>query len=353
MQPCRQCATGPAPAYTAPVLTPPAPERGQRNVGTFSFLGFPTSVRPGFWVFLLLLTALYPFPLGLWVAFAVAVFTLLHEFGHAWMARRAGCVASISLDFMVAYASYRPRRPLSWRERAAIALAGPLVQVVTAHLILVGLGANPFDRDDIVASDATVAVWWAGVALGLVNLIPVLPLDGGAIVASVVESVAPKTGREWVMKISFVVTALGAVAALVWGWFGLVPLLAFMLIMQYQTLAAPARLHQLLSAGELQATGEPDVDQMVVDALVLDNQAHRALSFAEASYRACPASSTAVGAARAAAVMGNIDAAVRWLHVAERSQVDAGEFLDLVRGTEEFVVLRDRPDVSAEWFADL
>lgn len=303
-------------------------------------------------MFLVLLTILYPFPLGLWVALAVALFTLLHEFGHAWMARRADCAASISLDFMVAYASYRPRRPLTWRERAAIALAGPLTQVVAAHLVLVAMGANPFSRDDIVSNHATVAVWWAGVALGLVNLIPVLPLDGGAIVASVVESVAPRTGRDWVMKISFVVTALAATAAVLWGWIGLVPLLGFMMIMQYQTIAAPARLHELLSDGTLEATGEPDVDQMVVDALILDNQAHRALSFATASYRACPAASTAVGAARAAIVMGNREGAVRWLHVAERSQVDAGEFLDLVRFTEEFSVLRGRPDVSAEWFAD-
>lgn len=303
-------------------------------------------------MFLVLLSVLYPFPLGLWVALAVAVFTLLHEFGHAWMARRAGCVASISLDFMVAYASYRPRRPLTWRQRASIALAGPLAQVASAHLALLVLGANPFSRDDIVASEATLAVWWAGVALGLVNLIPVLPLDGGAIVASVVESVAPRTGRDWVMRISFVVTTLALVMAIVWGWFGLVPLFGFMMIMQYQTLAAPARLHELLSAESIEPTGDPEVDQMVVDALILDSQAHRALSFAAASYRACPAMETAVGAARAAITMENVEAAVRWLRVAERSQIDDGEFLDMVRHDEMFTGLRGHPDVSAEWFAD-
>lgn len=333
----------------------PRPDRlrDAKAGSTFMFLGFPTSVRPGFWVFLVLLTLLYPFPLGLWVAGAVALFTLVHEFGHAFMARRADCVANISLDFMVAYASYRPRRVLTWRERAVIALAGPLTQVVTAHLILLALGANPFDRTDIVSSDLTVAVWWAGVALGALNLVPLLPLDGGAIVASVVEAFLPRTGRLWMMRVSLAVTAAITVVALATGWIGLVPLLAFMLMMQYQTLVAPARLHKLLSSGSLDPTGEPDVDQIVVDALLADDQAASALEFAVAAYRACPATCIAVEAARASMALNNHEAAVRWLQVAEQSQVDAGEFAEALRLTDDFAPLRSRADVSAKWFADV
>lgn len=316
------------------------------------FLGFPTSVRPGFWVFLALLTFLYPLPLGLWVAGAVAIFTLLHEFGHAFMARRADCDASISLDFMIAYASYRPRRVLTWRERAAIALAGPLTQLVAAHLLLLMLGANPFSRTDIVAGDVTIAVWWAGVALGVLNLVPLLPLDGGAIVASIVEAFLPKTGRVWMMRVSLAVTAAITIAALLTGWVGLVPLLAFMLMMQWQTLVAPARLHRLLSAGSLQPTGEPEVDQIVIDALLSDEQAAHALDFARRAYLACPATIIAVQAARAAMALGGPDDAVAWLLVAQRSQVDAGEFDEAMRLTDDFEPLRSHAGASAEWFAD-
>ncbi|MEN9793101.1 MAG: hypothetical protein RL330_1179, partial [Actinomycetota bacterium] len=145
-------------------------------------------MRPGFIAFVVLIAVLYPLPLGLWVAGSVAVFTLLHEWGHAWMARRADCEASISLDFMVAFASYRPRRELRWGERAAIAFAGPGIQIATALAILAATGTNPLDRDAVAGSDFTIAVWWAGLALGVLNLVPLLPLDGGAIVASVVES---------------------------------------------------------------------------------------------------------------------------------------------------------------------
>lgn len=325
-------------------------QRPSAEDSTFSFLGFPTSVRPGFWVFLFLLAFLYPFPLGIWVAGAVALFTLLHEFGHAWMARRADCVASISLDFMVAYASYRPTRPLSWRERAAIALAGPLVQVATAHLVLVALGANPFSRSDIIASDATVAVWWAGIALGVINLVPVLPLDGGAIVASIAEAISPTAGRTWVLRLSLVLTAITASIAVASGWIGLVPLLVFMLFMQYQMLVAPARIHRLLSLGSIEPTGEPDVDLIVVEALLSDHQPDRALTFAAASYRSCPAAATAVAAARAAMATGDHDKAVVWLRVAERSEVDAGESIDAIKLTDDFAPLRERPDASAKWF---
>lgn len=300
----------------------------------------------------MLLALLYPFPLGLWVAAAVAVFTLIHELGHATMARRAGCVAAISLDFMVAYASYRPRRQLTWFERASIALAGPLAQVTSAVALLVATGTNPFDRDSIVRTDLGIAVWWAGVALGLLNLIPLLPLDGGAIVASVVESFAPQTGRLWVLRASLAITAAATVVSLVWGGTGLVPLFVFMLLVQYQTLVAPARLHQLLASRDLSPSGDADVDAVIIDALVDDGQTEHAAQFAAAAYRACPAAAVAVAASRAAVRAGRLDDAVEWLWVADRSRIHTDDVSSVVGTSEDFAVLRGRSDVSAQWFAE-
>ena len=328
----------------------PAPFGGHRP--TFTFLGFPTTVRPGFLVFSALLAVLYPFPLGLWIAAAMAVFTLLHEFGHAWMARRAGCIAAISLDFMVAYASYRPRRPLSWSQRAAIALAGPLVQVGTAMVVLLATGTNPFDRASIVRTDLGVSVWWAGVALGVLNLVPLLPLDGGAIVASIVDSFAPETGRVWVLRASMVVTAAIAAVAIMYDYTGLVPLLVFMLVVQYQTLVAPARLHQLLVTRHLDPIGDPDVDAIIADALIEDGHADHAGQFAAAAYRACPSASLAVAAARAALRDGRPDDAVAWLWVADRSSIDPHDVQFAMARSEDFTALRGRPDASAKWFAE-
>ena len=145
-----------------------------RNV--FNVFGFPTTVKPGFGVFLAFLIFLYPYPLGLWMAGAVGIFTLIHELGHALAARMSGCTASISLDFMVAYAAYEPRSPLTWGQKARIALAGPSLQIVCAVTVLLLNSTNPFSRADITISDATISIWWAGIALGAMNLIPLLPL---------------------------------------------------------------------------------------------------------------------------------------------------------------------------------
>jgi hypothetical protein len=43
------------------------------------------------------------------------------------------------------------------------------------------LGANPLSRSDVLRNEATLSIWWAGIVLAVVNLIPVIPLDGGAI----------------------------------------------------------------------------------------------------------------------------------------------------------------------------
>ena len=73
----------------------------------FTIFGFPITIAPGFLLGLLLLAGLNlqdpSFALGL-VA-AVAMFTLVHELGHALAARRFGAESEISLSFLVGWAS--------------------------------------------------------------------------------------------------------------------------------------------------------------------------------------------------------------------------------------------------------
>ncbi len=80
---------------------------------------------------------------------------------------------------LAGYTSYEPTRELTARERATIAVAGPLAEIIPGLLALTAMGVNPFDHDAIRASDAALAIWWAGPVLGVVNLLPLLPLDGG------------------------------------------------------------------------------------------------------------------------------------------------------------------------------
>jgi Zn-dependent protease len=198
-------------------------------------------VRSGFVVFLVLIAAINPSTFGLWVAAGIAVFTLLHEFGHAVAARNAGADASISLDFLAGYTSFRPRRPLTRPQRAVITAAGPVTQIVTSVTVLVAMGANPLSLDSVRESEITYAIWWAGPVIGALNLIPVLPLDGGHLVHTAIEPLLGKDSMRTMAKVSMVLTAGGAVAFYVAGYRGFTIFIAFLLFTQYQMVQVGGR----------------------------------------------------------------------------------------------------------------
>ena len=326
--------------------------RRTRHRNVVNIFGFPTTVKPGFGIFTILLAILYPFPLGVWVAGTVAIFTVIHELGHALAARQAGCRAAIALDFMVAYASYEPVKPLTWGQRARIAFAGPSLQIITATALLLGLGVNPFSKTDISSSDATAAIWWAGIALGVVNLVPLLPLDGGAIVSSIVDRFTNGRGREIMLPISFVLTAISFVSCLIFSIQGVAPLLALLMFIQYQTMSAQRRAQLFINDTDVVSKGDPLFDSLIIDTLLNSGEYSRARDYAISAYRSCPAFNNAFSVAKASASLHEDEEAVAWLHTAENSQLANGEFLDAFESTPVFDRLRDRADVSAEWFAN-
>lgn len=201
--------------------------------------GFPIQIRPGFALFMLLIVVVNGVPMGPWLAGSVAFFTLFHELGHAIAARRTGATARISLDFLAGYASFAPTRPLKRWERAGISLAGPFTQVALGCAVLIALGVNPLVHDQFAADYWSFAIWWAGPAIGVFNLIPVLPLDGGTIAAEMIDFFAPGRGRAVMVKLSPPLTALGFVAMVFVD--NLRPLAAFaaiLLVLQLQTMSA-------------------------------------------------------------------------------------------------------------------
>ena len=172
--------------------------------------GFPLDIRPGFIMLLALFAIVYSGQgegeFGIWLAVCVAGFTLAHELGHAFAARATGAEASIALDFLAGYASFEPTRLLKRWERAGISIAGPAVQILLGTGVLLAMGANPFSIDDIRGLTIETAVWWAGPVIGLINLAPILPLDGGHIVMSGLDVVLPGRSRNVMLYFSLVVT---------------------------------------------------------------------------------------------------------------------------------------------------
>jgi Zn-dependent protease len=177
----------------------------------FRLFGFPVHIRPGFLVLMALIVFINGAAFGGWLAVFLALFTLLHELGHAFAARATGARAEIALDFLYGYAAFEPTRPLRRWERAGISFAGPAVQVSVSVAVLLALGVNPLVVDQVAdASFAAQALWWAGPVIGMFNLIPVLPLDGGNIARVGLEYV---TGRaaDLMLAISIGLTTAAAV----------------------------------------------------------------------------------------------------------------------------------------------
>lgn len=224
----------------------------------FRLFGFDVHVRTGFLLFLVLIIAINPSSFGIWIAGGLAVFTLLHELGHAVAARSTGAEASISLDFLAGYTSYRPdpRRPLSRPQRAMITAAGPLVQICVSAAVLLGMGANPASLDSVRQSEATFAIWWAGPAIGLLNLIPVLPLDGGHLAHTALEPLLGRNSIRTMAIASMVITAGGAAAFYLSGNGGFVIFVAFLLLTQYQLVQASGKGHALRQAVQRSAGAE-------------------------------------------------------------------------------------------------
>ncbi len=205
----------------------------------FRLFGFPVHVRSGFFFFMIIVVIANGVPLGVWLAGFIAVLTLLHELGHALAARATGARSEISLDFLAGYASFVPTRPLKRWERAGISFAGPAVQISVGVLGLLALGENPMHRG-VGASDAAIALFWAGPVIGLFNLLPILPFDGGNIVLAGLEGFFPKKSRVVMLYASLAITIGGGLWLLTqprWGTFAIYAAL-FPLMAQLQMLRA-------------------------------------------------------------------------------------------------------------------
>ena len=110
---------------------------------------------------------------------------------------------------------------------------------VFSFALLVALGADPLQRPSVFADPQVRAVWWAGPVIGAINLIPVLPLDGGHATTTVLDRFLP--GRaETVMTYASVGVTLAALVAtpFVDRLAGMTVFIGFLLLIQLQGLFA-------------------------------------------------------------------------------------------------------------------
>ena len=185
---------------------------GRMDLGRW--FGIPVYIHWSFWLLPLWIILAQPggLPIGLVLAVVFAMFgcVVLHEFGHALAARLFGIGTRDVTLYPIGGVASLERISEKASEEFIIAIAGPLVNVVIAALLALGLAAGMMLG---AAVDSTlVAFVSALITLNIImivfNLIPAFPLDGGRIFRAALAGFLPR------LQATRVAVAVGSALAL-------------------------------------------------------------------------------------------------------------------------------------------
>lgn len=135
---------------------------------------------------------------GLAVLLGVFGCVLLHELAHAVVALRYGQRVRDIVLLPIGGVARMEQSPLSPRAEAAIALAGPALNLlivvaltpVVILLIAARHSASPLREllvvDDLSVSGFVIYLWLANALLALFNLLPAFPMDGGRVLRATI-----------------------------------------------------------------------------------------------------------------------------------------------------------------------
>lgn len=191
----------------------------------FSILRIPVRVHPMFWLVGLLLGSATP-ELSLVVIWVGCLFVsiLVHELGHALVARSYGWPPDIVLHGFGGFARYSPGHGYTRRRAIWIAFAGPLAGfglyavVQCAHLwLLAGRAEEQPWAINLLNSNAGFGILFAILQLkyinlfwGVMNLLPVFPLDGGKICFELCNGRSSYSGQSRTYQIGMMAAGLAA-----------------------------------------------------------------------------------------------------------------------------------------------
>jgi Zn-dependent protease len=145
----------------------------------------------------------------IWVA-VVFVSVLVHEMGHALVMRAYRYQPSIQLIMFGGFTSPNTSAPLPWARDVLTTLAGPVAGAGLGLLCTVLLRLHPGEVLAYALGGAALAnFWWAGL-----NLLPILPLDGGRIAMAVLARAFGRVGVAIAHGIALLVCVL--VGAVYW-----------------------------------------------------------------------------------------------------------------------------------------
>lgn len=210
----------------------------------FKLFGIPVEIQLWFGLTILLLhvpveglskTQTLP----IW-ALVVFVGVLAHEMGHALAARRFGMRPRVIFSAFFGLTQFRGGGVMLTPLRSmAVSAAGPAAGLLLGALAIplaLQSPANPLVR-------AGLEYWlWVNLGWSVLNLLPILPLDGGHIMASGFRMVAPKKGGLVARYVSLVIIGLGIAFAFAFEQTFAGLFLAFFAFVNFQALKAEKEL---------------------------------------------------------------------------------------------------------------
>ncbi|NIJ12204.1 Zn-dependent protease [Saccharomonospora amisosensis] len=193
--------------------------------------GVPVLLAPSWWIGSLIVVVLYAplvsrllpeadaatsWTLAAAFALLLGLSVLAHELGHCLVALRLGLPVRRLRLFLLGGLSEVARSPRRPGQEGLVAIAGPVVSVLLAVFCGALLPALPPDGSTwlLVAQCAV-----ANLAVGLFNLLPGLPLDGGRLLRAGVWALSGT--RATGTRVAVAGGGLVAVALLVWALWGL------------------------------------------------------------------------------------------------------------------------------------
>jgi len=159
----------------------------------------------------------------LWAGVAF-VSVLIHELGHALMGKAFGLVPQIDLHGMGGLTSWvsGARKLTPWRS-ILVSLAGPFAGFAVGALALALNAAHVLPQTPFAANAYSI-VLWVNIGWGVFNLLPMLPLDGGNVMASFLRWIFGARAERPARYVSIVVavTVAAFAAAHHWIWVALI-----------------------------------------------------------------------------------------------------------------------------------